>query len=68
MRDFILYSVSWNGSQWLAVGSNGTVLSSTDGITWTAQTSGTTNILKSVSWNGSQWLVVGTGGTILQSN
>ena len=63
-------SVAYNGTRWIAVGTNATTplvtgLYSTDGITWTATT---TNIFASnsgaigydVAWSGSRWVAVGT--------
>jgi len=44
---------------YMAVGEGGVILTSNDGITWTAQTSGTTNNLESVIWNGLQYVAVG---------
>lgn len=39
--DAHLHSVVWTGSQLVAVGWNGTILTSPDGITWTQQPAGT---------------------------
>lgn len=63
----ILFDVAGNGSQWVAVGASGTILSSIDGTAWTAQNSGTMNDLYGIAWNGSYWLAVGEGGTVLSS-
>jgi hypothetical protein len=50
----------------IAVGASGTLLTSSDGTTWTAQTSGTSNNLRSVAYDGSSKLVaVGYSGTII---
>ena len=39
----IIYSVTWNGSQWLATGQGtNTIAVSNDGITWTGSTNGNT--------------------------
>ena len=62
-----LYFVAWSGSQFVAVGTQGTILTSPDGRVWTAQQSGTAKNLWSVAWSGSQLVVVGRGGTILTS-
>ena len=45
----------------------GTILTSSNGITWTTRTSGTTNSLYGVTWSGTQFVVVGLSGTILTS-
>jgi hypothetical protein len=48
------------------VGASGTILGSTDGSTWTTQTSGTTNTLLGVSFaNASDGWAVGVSGTIV---
>ncbi len=65
--DGALVSVIWTGSQLVAVGSKGVVVTSPDGINWKTQESGTTNSLQSVVWNGSQLVAVGSGGSILTS-
>ncbi len=49
----------------LAVGSSGTILSSTDGSTWVRRNSGTNQQLKAVTWTGSHYVVLGAGGIIL---
>ncbi len=62
-----LRGVVWSGTQFVAVGYSGTILTSPDGRTWTAQISGTSEALYGVSWSGSQFVVVGVAGTILTS-
>jgi hypothetical protein len=69
----IVESVAWNGSLWMAGGSigggsNGFVLTSPDGETWTDITSnlGGTNPFQSVlsvSWNGARWFISGFPST-----
>ena len=60
-----------HGGIYIAVGDSGTILTSGDGNTWTAQTSGTTNNLRQVtSFNsiyGSIYVAVGDAGTIVTS-
>ncbi len=65
--DATLYGVAWSGSLLCAVGDLGTILTSPDGVTWTARTSGTTQILYGVAWSGSLFCAVGGSGTILTS-
>ena len=36
-----MHDVIWAGTQFLAVGNGGTIMTSPDGIEWTAQESGT---------------------------
>ena len=62
-----LEGVAWSGTQFVAVGSPGIVLTSPDLITWTSRTSGTTNPLHGVTWSGTQFVAVGDSGTILTS-
>ena len=53
---------------YVAVGRNGTILTSTNGITWTSRTSGTTNSLFGVTYGKGLFLAVGVSGTILTSS
>ncbi len=48
-----------------AAGANGSIWSSTDGLTWDAETSGTTNLLRGISYAEDQFVAVGYNGTIL---
>ena len=51
----------------VAVGNSGTILTSSDGTTWTSRTSGTTNNLYGVTYGNSTFVTVGQSGTILTS-
>jgi hypothetical protein len=52
----------------VATGNGGSVVRSSDnGVTWVAQTSGTTADLLAVSPTSSQLLAIGTGGTVITS-
>jgi hypothetical protein len=62
-----LESVVSTGSQWVAVGRQGTVLTSSDASTWTPRTTGTTSALHSIAWSGSELLAVGDNGTLITS-
>ena len=66
-----LNAVAWSASlsKFVTVGDAGTILTSPDGVTWTQQTSGTTNTLYGVAWSGAlnRFVAVGAGGTILVS-
>jgi hypothetical protein len=58
-----LYSVTWTGSQLVAVGSFNAIRTSPDGITWTERGSSTFNEnLISVTWTGTQLLAVSDFG------
>ena len=52
----------------VAVGDNGTILTSSDGTTWTSRTSGTTEYLRGGAYGNSTLVVVGASGTILTSS
>ncbi|KPL25654.1 MAG: hypothetical protein AMJ75_00055 [Phycisphaerae bacterium SM1_79] len=56
-----LYRAIWSGTQFVAVGWEGTIVTSPDGETWTVQTSnsGATTSLNDVVWSGSQFVAVG---------
>ena len=62
-----LYAVAWNGQYFVAVGANGTILRSADGVTWQAMTSGVGVDLNGVDTGGNVFIAVGAGGTILSS-
>jgi photosystem II stability/assembly factor-like uncharacterized protein len=62
-----LYNVVWSGTQFVAVGGSGTILTSPDGVTWTSQNSNIANDLFGVTWSGTQFVAVGGSGTILTS-
>ena len=60
-------STSSNGL-FVTVGNVGSILTSSDGISWTERTSGTTNNLYGVTYGGGLLVVVGDNGTILTSS
>jgi hypothetical protein len=62
-----LNGVVWSGSQFVAVGDGGTILTSGDGATWIKRSSGTTAALEGVVWSGTEYAVVGDSGTFLTS-
>ena len=66
-----LYSITYSESLGLfvAVGVSGTILTSTDGITWNPRTSGTSQLLYSITYSENLGLFVRVGysGTILTS-
>lgn len=68
-----LHRVIWTGpsgpasGQLLAVGDAGTILTSPDGVSWTARSSGTTQALWGAAANSSQIVVTGDNGTVLTS-
>ena len=77
-----LQGVAWNGAApaadtpedplvdaLVAVGNNGTILTSEDGFTWSNRSaaSQTTNALQDVIWSGEQYVATGTGGAVVTS-
>ncbi len=56
-----LNDVSFVNSQFIAVGNSGTLVTSPDGLTWTARTSGTTSTLYSVTFGAGKYVVGGNG-------
>jgi VCBS repeat-containing protein len=58
----ILASVCYGGSTYVAVGQNGTIVTSPDSVTWTSRTSGTACFLSKVCTNGSGTFVAVAGG------
>ena len=65
-----LRAITFNGSYWIACGTNGTILTSTSpSSTWTARTSGVSVTLNAVTSSApNNALVVGDTGTILYEN
>ena len=69
-------SIVWDNEKFVAVGEDGAIHTSTNGTTWTAQTTGTTENLNDIRWNKwaigergvPEYVVVGDNGTILWSN
>lgn len=54
-----LYGAAWNGTRAVAVGTDGAILTSGDGITWSEQDSGGAELLLAVTWAGDRFVVVG---------
>lgn len=62
-----LESVAFGGGMFVAVGRNGTIVTSGDGLSWTARNSGSTSSLGAVAYGGAQWVVLGGVGELLTS-
>jgi hypothetical protein len=58
--------VTYGNGTFVAVGRNGTILTSRDGVNWTQRTSGG-NQLKGVAYGNNTFVAVGEYGTILTS-
>lgn len=52
----------------IAVGNNGSIVTSTSGDTWAARNSGTTDNLNDIAWTNDAIIVVGQNGRILKSD
>ena len=66
MSDWV-YSVRWAGGKLVAVGENGLILTSDDGVSWNKRNSGTTEWLNDVTFAQNTWWVAGSAGLILTS-
>ena len=64
---FDLNGVAYADGLWVAAGGSGTILTSTNGATWTRRTSSTSFDLNSVAYADGLWVAVGGSGTILTS-
>ncbi len=70
LEDVAWLGDQWTGDQYIAVGKNGTIITSDDGSVWTEQDSGlgvTGITLNGVASDGNIIVAVGTSGTILTS-
>ena len=59
------YRAAYCSGVFKAAGANGSIWTSTDGLTWEAETSGTTNTMRGISYAEDQFVAVGFNGTIL---
>jgi hypothetical protein len=64
----ILTAVTYGGGLFVAVGDNGTIITSADGFHWSNQTSGTAECLRGVAYGQGEYAAVGNGGVILVSS
>ena len=62
-----LRGVTYGNSTFVAVGDEGTILTSADGVIWTTKASGDTAHLRGVTYGNSTFVAVDDGGTILTS-
>jgi hypothetical protein len=60
-------AVTYGASIYVAVGTNGNILISSDGINWSNTKSGTTNNLLGVAYGAGKFVAVGGNGTIIYS-
>lgn len=62
-----LNAMVWTGSKFVAVGIDGVIVTSTDGLTWQNETSGINVTLYAVAWTGSRLFAVGKTGSVYTS-
>lgn len=64
-----MVGVAWSPDLrlFVAVGVSGTILSSTDGVSWATQTSNTTATLHTITWTGTKFVAAGAHGVIMSS-
>jgi hypothetical protein len=62
-----LFGVAYGNGLFVAVGEGGTILTSRDGVSWTQQTSPTSDWLRGATYGNGLFIAVGNGGTILTS-
>lgn len=62
-----LYSLLWDGGQFVTVGGGGTIRTSVEGVSWNLRTSGTPNDLHAITVGGGTYVAVGAFGTIQTS-
>ena len=65
---FLFFSARTSAAVWVAVGENGTIINSTDGLTWSGATSATSETLRGVYFDGvGTWAAAGQQGTVVNS-
>lgn len=62
-----LLNLATSGTQWVAVGQQGAILSSSDTDNWISVDSGTAWTLQDVIWAGDRFIASGSGGVVLSS-
>ena len=62
-----LFGIAYGNNAFVAVGTNGVILKSSDGETWAKQTSITTNDLNTVAYGGGRFVAAGSLGTVITS-
>jgi hypothetical protein len=60
-------SVTYGNSLYAAVGDNGVIMTGADGVSWTSQTSNTSNDLHGAAFGNNTFVAAGKGGVILTS-
>ena len=63
-----IWSATYANGTFAATTSEGKILTSTDGLTWSSQTVSSGTWLVSIAYGNGKWVAVGAGGTILVSS
>ena len=64
----LLFPVRASAAAWVAVGENGTIINSADGLTWSSATSASSETLRGVYFDGvGTWAAAGQQGTVVNS-
>lgn len=61
-------AIVWSGTQFVAVGAGGYIATSTDGVTWVQQNSGTSESILTVIWTGSKFVATANSSRVLYSD
>ena len=67
-QGYTLAAVTYGGGQFVAVGDNGTIITSPDGYNWTNRSYGVFPCLRGVAYADGEYAAVGDGGAILVSS
>ena len=62
-----LNCITYGNNMWIAAGDNGTIMTSSDGITWIIRPSGTTARLNSVIYDNNIWIITVQDNIVLTS-
>ena len=65
--NFVIWSVCWCGTQFVAGGASNKIATSPDGINWTQQTNPATQTVQGIAYNGTFILASDLNGNILKS-
>jgi hypothetical protein len=62
-----LRDITFTGVDYLATGTQGTIITSRDAVNWTVANSNTSKTLNGTAWSGDAFVAVGADGTVLYS-